>query len=270
MRSRPLYDALIARLTRIPGVVDVAATSLAPFSSGSSSTSYTVEGRPVATSAPPNVVQRRMTTPEFFRTMGVPIVEGRAYTAADRAGTTPVLVVSRTLARAQWPGESAIGKRIDVNGELHTIIGVAADIETERPSADLPETFYAPLSQMMPRGTPRLLLRTRAGAEEAEIAATMAAMREAIKDVDAGVTILRIDTMSAGGSGDVWCGGDVGAAADAGDGDPSGSRGDRCLDRAFDCRWRGCWRRSGWCSRCGTGSRWNASLVALFVRRAND
>jgi predicted permease len=196
MRSRPLYDALIARLTLIPGVVDVAATSMAPFSNGSSSTSYTVEGRPVRTGAPPNIVQRRMTSPEFFRTAGVPMVDGRAYTAADRAGTTPVIVVSRTLARAQWPAESAIGKRINLNGELRTIIGVAADIETERPTADLPETFYAPLSQLMPRGTPRLLLRTRAGADAAEVAATMAAMRKAIRDVDGGVTILRIDKMS--------------------------------------------------------------------------
>jgi hypothetical protein len=100
------------------------------------------------------------------------------------------------MAETLWPGESAIGKRIDVNGELRTIIGVAADIETERPSADPPETFYAPLSQMMPRGTPRLLLRIRADADEAEVAAIMAAMRKAIKDVDGGVTILRIEKMS--------------------------------------------------------------------------
>src|SRR5678815_2541755 len=93
-RPSTVYDVLLDPFEN--GAIDVAATSMAPFSHGSSSTSYTVEGRPVVTGAPPNIVQRRMTSPEFFRTAGVPIVDGRAYAAADRAGTLPVIVVSRT------------------------------------------------------------------------------------------------------------------------------------------------------------------------------
>jgi predicted lysophospholipase L1 biosynthesis ABC-type transport system permease subunit len=103
-----------------------------------------------------------------------------------------VIVVSRALAQREWPDETAIGKRIRVNGAWRTIVGVAGDIETERPSTDPPETFYAPLEQLMLRAAPALLVRTRS---PDDVAGAAAEIRRVVQDVEPGVTVSRVDRM---------------------------------------------------------------------------
>ncbi len=188
--TRALYAAIVRRLRALPDVDAAAVTSLPPFSTGSSSTSYEIEGRPTPHGAASLGVQRRSTSPEFFSTAGVPIVAGRAYTDADRGNMPPVVVVSRALALREWPTEGAVGKRIKVANVWRTIVGVAGDIETERPSADPPETFYAPLEQFILRATPSLLVSTRANTSDAA-----AEIRNAVHDVEADVTVSRVDRM---------------------------------------------------------------------------
>ena len=190
--TRALYAAIVRRLRALPDVDAAAVTSLPPFSTGSSSTSYEIEGRPTPRGggAASLGVQRRSTSPEFFATAGVPIVAGRAYTDADRGDMPPVVVVSHALAQREWPTESAVGKRIKVANVWRTIVGVAGDIETERPSSDPPETFYAPLEQFILRATPSLLVRTRANTSDA-----VAEIRNAVRDVDADVTVSGVERM---------------------------------------------------------------------------
>ncbi len=188
---RAVYGDLLERLKTRPGVIAVAATTTPPFSNGSSSGSFEIEGRPVTASAPTLDADRRATSPEFFVTAGIPIVAGRAYSDADRAGAPLVMVVSRVLARREWPAESAIGKRIKFGGEWRTIIGVAGDIETERPTAEPTETIYVPLAQMMLRSAPAVLVRTHATASDA-----VSDIRQTAHDVEADVSVSRVDDMS--------------------------------------------------------------------------
>src|SRR5262249_27838731 len=149
------------RVRVIPGAASVAVTTIPPFSSGSSSGSFDVEGRAASVNAPKLAAQRRSTSPEVFAVLGVPIVAGRAYTDEDRADAPVVVVVNETLARREWPNESAVGKRIKYSGAWRTVIGVAGDIATERASAEPPELIYSPLAQLMLRGLPTLIVRTR-------------------------------------------------------------------------------------------------------------
>ena len=122
----------------------------------------------------------------------MPIIAGRAYSDDDRGDRPPVIVVSRAMAKQEWPDESAVGKRIRVNGAWRTIVGVAGDIETERPSTDPPETFYAPLEQLMLRAAPALLVRTRS---PDDVAGATVDIRRAVQGVEAGVTVSRLDRM---------------------------------------------------------------------------
>jgi hypothetical protein len=131
-----------------------------------------------------------VTSPDFFATAGVPIIAGRAYSDDDRGDRPLVIVVSRALAQREWPDESAIAKRIKVNGAWRTIVGVAGDIETERPSTDPPETFYAPLEQLMLRAAPALLVRTRS-----DVADAAGEIRRVVQGVEAGVAVSRVDRM---------------------------------------------------------------------------
>ncbi len=189
-RTRIVYAELIRRVQTRRGVTAVAATTLPPFSSGSSSGSFEVEGRPIVRGGPALVAQRRATTPGFFATAGIPILAGRSYDDGDRVGAPLVVVVSNALARSEWPSEHAIGKRIKFMGQWRTVIGVAGDIETERPSADPAETVYVPLAQLMLRSAPALLVRVAdAGVEPA------GDIRRFVRDVDERITVNRVDAM---------------------------------------------------------------------------
>jgi predicted permease len=190
--TRALYAEIERRLRTLPGVDAAAVTTLPPFFTGSSTGSFEVEGRPQSRDSQYPVAHRRVTSPDFFATAGVPIIAGRAYSADDRGDRPPVIVVSRALAQREWPDETAIGKRIRVNGAWRTIVGVAGDIETERPSTDPPETFYAPLEQLMLRAAPALLVRTRS---PDDVAGAAAEIRRVVQDVEPGVTVSRVDRM---------------------------------------------------------------------------
>jgi putative ABC transport system permease protein len=189
VRVRALCRDLLTRVGALPGIASVAVTTTPPFSGGSSSSSFAVEGRPAVAKVSLDA-QRRITTPDFFATTGVVIVDGRAYTDADRADMPPVVVVSRSLARQEWPNESAVGKRIKWMGTWRTIVGVAAEIklhdlyETARP------TVYAPLAQLIRRNDPSLVVRV-----SGDLSGIPEAIRNAVRAVAADVAVSGIDEM---------------------------------------------------------------------------
>lgn len=190
IHARALLADILHRVRAIPAVTAVAVTTTPPFSTGSSSTSFEVEGRPVSPNTPPLGAQRRATSADFFATIGAPIVDGRAYSDADRGDAPLVIVVNHALAQREWPAESAVGKRIRVAGAWRTVVGVVGDIATERPSADPPETFYAPLAQLMLRSAPTLVVRTRA-----DVGDIATEIRRTVKGVESDVDVSGVDRM---------------------------------------------------------------------------
>ena len=192
VRVRALYRDVLDRLKRMPGVASASATSIPPFSRGSSTGSFEVEGHPVAPGSPAPTGHRRMTTPEFFATAGIPIIAGRAYSDADRGDAPPVVVVSRTLARSEWPTETAVGKRIKLFGQWRTVVGVAGDILTGRPSADAPERH---LRAARAGGSRRRSVARRAHAQCAVTPSP--AIRRVVHDVAPDVTVSRRRRMDA-------------------------------------------------------------------------
>jgi len=68
-------------------------------------------------------------TPNYFETMRIPIVEGRALTSFDRAGSKRVAVISKAMARHVWPGQSALGRRLHfpTGSELYEVVGIVKD-----------------------------------------------------------------------------------------------------------------------------------------------
>lgn len=191
IHARAVYDDILQRLKARPEVVAVAATTTPPFSNGSSSGSYQVEGRETPRGAPGLEAQRRATSANFFAAARIPIMAGRSYNESDRSDAPLVIVVSSALARTEWPGESAVGKRIKFGEQWRTVIGVAGDIETERPVTDAPETIYVPLSQMMLRGTPSIVIRTHDGTS-----ISLADVRAVVRSVEAHASVSRLELMN--------------------------------------------------------------------------
>jgi putative ABC transport system permease protein len=90
----------------------------------------------------------------YFETMRQRVLRGRAFDHTDRAGGPPVTIINETMARAMWPGEDPVGKRVHSAhpAGLTTVVGVAADVRAGGPGQPPPPTFYLPLAQLEETG----------------------------------------------------------------------------------------------------------------------
>jgi predicted permease len=106
-------------------------------------------------------------SPEYFETLRLPIVRGRGFSAADRQGTPPVMIVNETLARQFWPGEDPLGKTIVVANPIdgttrYEVIGVARNAKYRSLGDEARLFVYVPLAQRY-MGEMDLILRTAVG-----------------------------------------------------------------------------------------------------------
>ena len=123
-------DAL-ARIRAVPGVRSAALLGSVPLSGNWGTTSYLPEGQAPPADGVPPITQVNFVTQGFFGTMGMPVLRGRDFTPADRAGSAPVALVGQELARRVWPGRSPIGERLRVLGPpevVVTVVGVVGNV----------------------------------------------------------------------------------------------------------------------------------------------
>ncbi|MEO8140965.1 MAG: ADOP family duplicated permease, partial [Gemmatimonadota bacterium] len=155
------FEESSSRIRALPGVMGVTAVTTFPFGGGSSSTSFAKEGEPEhpLPGQPSHEAQRRTTLPGYFAVMGIPLLAGRDYGLADRAGAPLVVVINETLARRDWPAESPIGRRILYQNEWREIIGIVGDNKFGRLSTDAEATIFAPQAQRRSAGGLALLIR---------------------------------------------------------------------------------------------------------------
>lgn len=121
---------------------------------------------------------------DYFRTLGIPLLAGRTFLSSDRTGSAPVAIVSRMAARALWPGEVPIGKRLFMGniagGEWVTIVGLTADERVDRDTRDpVWPILYRPWAQLTSERRGRTQIFARTAAEpEGLVAQVLAVLRE--------------------------------------------------------------------------------------------
>ena len=140
---RAFFHTVLERISALPGVAAAAAISHLPLGGGQSLSLIEVEGFPMDEKT---IFEDRSVTPGYFAAMGIPILEGRAFTDDDVAGRQPVIVVSRSFARRYFPGQSALGKRVHTSGR-RIIVGVVGDVRQYSLESAPPMQFYNPLWQ---------------------------------------------------------------------------------------------------------------------------
>jgi putative ABC transport system permease protein len=166
-RATDFYRDLLPELRAIPGVTAAAGVTNIPTVVGSNG-GYVIEGGPtfdqVGVRAPQAVFT--VVTPEYFRTMGVPLKSGRDFTDGDRRGATMVAVINEALARASFPQRDPIGQRLRCgldSPELMTIVGVVGDVRTRGPNLPAQPEIYMPYEQHPgPGSSLRIVARTAA------------------------------------------------------------------------------------------------------------
>jgi putative ABC transport system permease protein len=145
------YAELVQRVKAKPGVQSAAAVNHLPLGSSNSSDAYLVDGEAKPAPGDENIGRYRVCTPDYFTTMQIPILRGRAFTDADKAGAPPVIIVNETLARKHWPGQDAIGKRIRFDAPPDRapwmeVVGVIKDVKHDLLDEVSPE-YYLPQAQ---------------------------------------------------------------------------------------------------------------------------
>jgi putative ABC transport system permease protein len=183
-----LFDALAARVRRVPGVVGVTAGSPPPLDPRGQA-SLTVDAR--ATDPAP-VGSFRRVQPGYFGTLGIPVLEGREFSAGD-GGSEAVVIVSRGLARRFWPAGQAIGKRIKVGPPEREpwlrVIGVVGDVRNHSLEGGPDFATYEPHAQRPWNG---LFVMVRTAAAAGAITATV---QRAIREVEPQATFSDVATM---------------------------------------------------------------------------
>jgi putative ABC transport system permease protein len=167
------------RLRSLPGVLDVGQTSGIPASGGSGSIRFVVEGRPTATGQEDECQILTVST-GYFSSLKIRLSDGRFFRASDVQGSPDVVVVSRAFAKAYFPGENPVGRRIrftyNVKNPFNQIVGVAADTASVDLAAPPPPIIYTPNDQG-PSTYLSYILRT-AGEPVAFVGAARTALRE--------------------------------------------------------------------------------------------
>jgi putative ABC transport system permease protein len=119
----------IERVRAVPGVQSAALVRAVPFSGNGGTTGYAIEGRPEPDPASLPQARFHLITPEYFKTMRIPLLSGRDFTDRDDLQTPLVAVINETFAKREWPGENPIGKRFTTPNTPTpvTVIGIVGD-----------------------------------------------------------------------------------------------------------------------------------------------
>jgi putative ABC transport system permease protein len=200
-RSKYRNDAAVAEVeermlesvSRIPGVAAAGMVNRLPLAGGVSMVIFEFDS-PRALDPALSAVDMRVASGDYFKAMGIPILEGRAFDARDTAASTPVGLVDERIARLMWPGESAIGKRFRVAPHLmktawFEIVGVVGHIRHDSIDADPRTQVYWSFKQM-PMDRMALAVRT-----EPNAAALTSSVVRAIQEIDPEQPVYDVRTM---------------------------------------------------------------------------
>jgi predicted permease len=147
-RHQSFYQALTAAVAAIPGVRQVAVTNHVPFDGIDQQIAMWLDGY---TTDPNDLtpVGSRSITPSYLDAVGLRLVQGRNFTAADRRGSVPVALIDEATAATYWAGRDPVGGRIRYpwGGDWITIVGVVSNAREESLEGDYPPSFYVPFAQ---------------------------------------------------------------------------------------------------------------------------
>ncbi len=189
------YGQVMKSIAAVPGVEAVGSINTLPLDKGPTA-GYRIEGRPPLTIDNGPGANYRCVSVDYFRTMNIPVVQGRSFTERDTETAPLVMIVNQALARRDFPNEDPVGKRInlgntDPKGQpvWWEIVGVAADVRSlELREAPAPEFYLSGLQDSFTN----MFLVVRTSVEPTTIAASV---RRAASEADKSASVSDVKTM---------------------------------------------------------------------------
>jgi putative ABC transport system permease protein len=151
-QAERFVEEIRPRLLALPGVVDACAVNVVPLNGYHATADAWPADRPAPPQGQRPAAQYRMISPSFVRTFGVPLIAGRSFDDGDRAGSTPVVLVSATLARRYWNVADAVGKTLMIQdgdtARSARIVGVVGDVKHYGLDSEVTPDVYVPIPQV--------------------------------------------------------------------------------------------------------------------------
>ncbi|MGA3039590.1 MAG: ABC transporter permease [Bryobacteraceae bacterium] len=193
-RITAFYSELLANVQALPGVISAGAVDGLPLDGSDHGGDFQIAGRPWPASKAVPDVQNRRVTPGYFPALGVPLKQGRLFTAQDNADAPKVALIDETLAKAFFPKGDAIGQFLidDAIGQKSggaQIVGIVGPVKDRSLTQDPQPVIYHPASQA-PRPFLKLAVRT-AG----DPMALVSGIERRVHDLDRNLPVYKIATM---------------------------------------------------------------------------
>jgi putative ABC transport system permease protein len=189
------YDRLLARVSAVPGVRSAAVSSSLPPNGLQVSDTFNLEGVLSAEDAKSPLASVLFTSPGYFRTLDVPLVQGRDFTERDNTSAPLAVIINETMARKYFGNQNPIGKRLKGGGTERTanpwmeIVGVVGDVKYEGLETSTAPAYYIPFLQNPIRGMNLVVNASLAPA------AVTAAVRAEVRNIDPEIPVARVNTM---------------------------------------------------------------------------
>ncbi len=191
-RGRQFQEQLVERLNNVPGVSGVTLADFFPLGGQWRAAPIAIEGQPPPANGQPMAALQRVDS-RYFETMGIPLLSGRSFTAADTASSELRVIVNLTLVRRYWPNAKqlgdVLGRRIRIGPNQAVIVGVAGDGKYLTLGEAQREGIWTPLAQTSSAAF-QVLVRTTA-----ETPAIVSAIRREVAALDPNLPIQDLRTM---------------------------------------------------------------------------
>ncbi len=189
--GRQFQRELRERLGTVPGVEAVGYGDVIPLNLMSNSSGVLPEGYEIPEGSTRPIVERNVVDAGYFEAMGIPVLQGRAFTEADNEDAPPVMIVNQTFAERYWPGEDPIGKQVEANSVDHTVVGIVKDGKYFSIGEDPKPYFYRSMHQ---RYSGYFFIHVRTAGETAGV---LEAVRREVGAMDATLPVSDLQTMTA-------------------------------------------------------------------------
>lgn len=194
-KQRQFFDAAREQVAALPGVAVVGLGMIAPLGNTTFTSDFHIGGHPPDDYG--SEVMREYASPDYFRSLGIPLQSGRFFTDADRTGSGLVVIINEALARKYFPGQNPVGQRItfdrtpDSTSVWRTIVGVVGDVRQRGLALEPQITAYESFGQQS-NSYMTLLVKTRDGS-----AVSVAAVRQVLAGLDPAIGTAQVTTMQA-------------------------------------------------------------------------
>ncbi len=192
-QGRAFYDRVLEETGALPGVESAAVARVSALGGGGRRVSVLIEGQTPPPQGSPNIVGANVVSLNYFRTMGMPLLAGRDFSRTDGDGAPLVCIVNEAMAARYWPGENAIGKRLQLgrpDSPRREVIGITRDGKYVSLVENLPAFVYFPLLQNHESGV-TLHVRT-----STDPTALINPIQAQVRNIEPNLPVANVRTMS--------------------------------------------------------------------------